>query len=674
MKGKLKFDLGSIQGLLVRNVEKIVFSVVILVLVLFVHRAFSREKYRTTPEQLDQVVASANAKLENGLEDVGPPPTNYSELAKREQLSPEHYKLDAIWNPPLFPQRGKRDQPLHFPVEDLRVAAGHGAMAAASTSYGSGAGTGSEEPSGMMGMGGTGGTGGRKGFRWVVVTGLIDYQRQLEAYEEKFEEALFRDPQRDQPRYFAFKVQRAEISNPNRPGALNWKSISARASLRLIAPMGGGSMEGPSGYLGGGGGGGSDVHPHHFVPVAKAGKYTLPLTFPLPSVSNHIWRDEICHLPEIPVMRDLERAKPRTSDDMDEPDMDALPDDPMASAPGAGSMRGGMGMGYGYGSSGMGAEEGMDGYLDDGGGPMSGYGMSGSGAVELTEEQLKYKLFRFFDFDVEPGKHYRYRVALLLWNPNYKVEPQYLLSSDLGKSWYVETEYSEASDTITVLRDSEVLAGPVDPPIRVRPLAKVGILRFMVDTGTETFAEYQVARGQLLNFHDHVLSTKPSMSGYDLMSGSGYEDYEEDGMMGDYGSMLGLGGPGMAGPSGRGSGRSRKKKDEEEEGEKIDLLTETMLLDLRGGSKLPGRDRDMMEPGRILLLDAAGRLEVRYELDDEELYHVHKPPEKKTPARGAMPYEGEDDGMMLDGMMGGYEEDYGGRRGRGRRGRGEYEE
>ena len=77
-------------------------------------------------------------------------------------------------------------------------------------------------------------------------------------------------------------------------------------------------------------------------------------------------------------------------------------------------------------------------------------GMGGVSGFQLSEKDLEYRLFRFFDFTVEPGKHYRYRVSLLLWNPNWKVPPQYLARADLAKKWYVETEFSDPSDLFSI--------------------------------------------------------------------------------------------------------------------------------------------------------------------------------------------------------------------------------
>ena len=55
---------------------------------------------------------------------------------------------------------------------------------------------------------GTGGTGGK---RWVVVTGLVPYKKQLAEYRAKFEGAAGNDPAKDVPKYCGYFVQRAEV-------------------------------------------------------------------------------------------------------------------------------------------------------------------------------------------------------------------------------------------------------------------------------------------------------------------------------------------------------------------------------------------------------------------------------------------------------------------------------
>jgi hypothetical protein len=51
---------------------------------------------------------------------------------------------------------------------------------------------------------------------------------------------------------------------------------------------------------------------------------------------------------------------------------------------------------------------------------------------------------------------------------------------------------------------------------------------------------------------------------------------------------------------------------------KVDYLTDTLLLDVAGGAKIPGRDNKLTEPGHLLLLDPQGNLMVLHELTDED--------------------------------------------------------
>jgi hypothetical protein len=50
------------------------------------------------------------------------------------------------------------------------------------------------------------------------------------------------------------------------------------------------------------------------------------------------------------------------------------------------------------------------------------------------------------------------------------------------------------------------------------------------------------------------------------------------------------------------------------------FLTNTMLVDVRGGATVSKKNRELTEPGELLLLDPAGRLVVRTELADGERY------------------------------------------------------
>jgi hypothetical protein len=62
-----------------------------------------------------------------------------------------------------------------------------------------------------------------------------------------------------------------------------------------------------------------------------------------------------------------------------------------------------------------------------------------------TLNPLTYRVFRFIDVTVKPGKSYRYRLTSRLWNPNYRVSQKYL---EDPKQAQVES-LSSANPTVT---------------------------------------------------------------------------------------------------------------------------------------------------------------------------------------------------------------------------------
>ena len=96
-----------------------------------------------------------------------------------------------------------------------------------------------------------------------------------------------------------------------------------------------------------------------------------------------------------------------------------------------------------------------------------------------------FLLLRYFDYKVEPGKHYVYRVRLALANPNYipppgrpptrersgvsNLKPGYLKDPKLAEKQWLETDWSEPSPVISMPRDTRVLALSVTPGRESRP-------------------------------------------------------------------------------------------------------------------------------------------------------------------------------------------------------------
>lgn len=107
-------------------------------------------------------------------------------------------------------------------------------------------------------------------------------------------------------------------------------------------------------------------------------------------------------------------------------------------------------------------------------------------------------LFRYFDFDVEPGQTYRYRVRLELKNPNYGVP----LSATDGVASVRDgatrkTPWSEPTNPIRVDETVKYFLTTVEPPrSQVHPQARMNIFQYDLDVGTVVQSELDVAMGQ----------------------------------------------------------------------------------------------------------------------------------------------------------------------------------
>ncbi len=287
-----------------------------------------------------------------------------------------------------------------------------------------------------------------------------------------------------------------------------------------------------------------------------------------------------------------------------------------------------------------------------GSGMMGGGMMGGYSRAAALESLPDYQLFRFFDFNVRPGKYYKYRVRLWLANPNYQLPPQYLADENSAESQYMETDWSNETGPVPAPLDSRVLVGNVRPAANAlsEPSGKILAVHFDESDGTELAEEFTVARGQMANFLQvpkPEKETAPSMfaggmEGY----GTGPEGSEGGGAM----ETMGMYGGGFAGAAPKKRDRKRERKKPEEPPELIDYVTQLLLLDMSGGQRQLGRDRNLLEPGRYLFLDPAGNLVIHSELRDLDEYRDFKPVEVKK--KKEKPEEGLGPEGMMEGMFG----------------------
>jgi len=261
----------------------------------------------------------------------------------------------------------------------------------------------------------------------------------------------------------------------------------------------------------------------------------------------------------------------------------------------------------------------------------------GEGAYDSSSsgEDVEHYLFRFYDTHAEPGKSYVYRVKLLVEDPNYPRDPAMrpptrTLSPDVierlkrrpDKSvWWRESPYSEVSPVAHVPDTEKVLAGSVDPGKVARPpqrdfeirqtekSAKMMALVWDHEKALDVPGVVESLRGTVVNFTADTEAIDVTANGLRQLPGYRFE-------------------------------------------------TQNMVLDIRGGDWFTTK-KNYASPGEVLLMDGDGKLVVRSELEDAEIFnnHIFPPP----------PEEGGGEGILLP------EEEEGPRRGRRRSGGEEFD-
>jgi len=209
--------------------------------------------------------------------------------------------------------------------------------------------------------------------------------------------------------------------------------------------------------------------------------------------------------------------------------------------------------------------------------PVINQGMGGMNPAARNdasnESDYKFEqMFRYFDYTVQPGKSYRYRVRLVLENPNFDLQRYQVESAEQLKGKTRATPWSEPSSLVNVPLPSSILAGAVkaSKSVSQEPSAEVVLVMWNATQGVDALKFARLLRGQMANFN---LDTpiKPVD-----------------------------GGPAV------------KKL--------VHFQTNQVLLDLAGGDSLPGyRGR---APGRMLLYSPGGELNMKSELTDIEAYEA----------------------------------------------------
>jgi hypothetical protein len=615
-KPKLRLDKAAIQEFVIEHVEKIVFGLLTLIFLFFVYSAIGvvKASYPKTPAQLTEAVTAGQRILDGTEPKTDLVVQDYDVQAKQNTVDVDKklYPPLAVIDKRILSKPPLRDKPALYAVTGLRGSAGLGAMSMTTEPAAGGGGA----AAGAMAV---------QGLRWIVVTGLVPYDKELAAFDDALRNA---GPpgcctaERDSPYYVAYEVQRLEVLSPADAAKPEWKNAKSINSTKAIADMQKRWTQQQAQ---------EHVAPEHFF----TSKPTA-LVFPLGNLVGSTWNDSVAHPDEIPFV------DPQVAGGMAGGAMAPAGNKP----PDAGTVK----------------PAGGDSDADDdpqAAPPPGGGGTPAPGPVAAAATS-RYLLFRFFDFDVQPGKQYVYRVRLKLRNPNYKkssisVNPAWLKDPNWAEEQFLKTEWSDASEpapTISVPGGTSILAVSVSNNKATREhLGRVLVTKWSKKHGVEAFDKVDVQHGSVVDFSK---AFKPSdqanaaagpgippggmmPGGHGMMPPGGMPPggMPPGGMMpgghgmvppGGLGPMGGMRpGPTPAGPTFNGSFM-------------VNYFTRAIIIDLRGGETLHGRRGSSLRlsaPGAMLLQDADGNLVVRDEIDDLPAYD--RIAGSKTPEAPAAP-------------------------------------
>ncbi|MDR0610235.1 MAG: hypothetical protein LBG58_09015 [Planctomycetaceae bacterium] len=581
---KKKFDIGLF---FTENIEKIILILVIPVAIYIAYLGTQYEPLTWQPDALVKAADNANNTIktsERKAVDEGVSIITYDVKATwiKAKIRSEYYRTETQWLPSLFPEKTKRSAVNVFTVKDLKAQAGLGAV---SVNPSSPLLAGRAAESGTT-TGGSTSISSRLGERWAIVTGLIPIKEQLNLYVDKFSSSVLPDALRDMPMYILYDVERAEVVPGRGSGELEWQRLDFLTEFLQKRSLWSGNAVDP-------------VDPTFFAPQVP-GKF--PMAYPLPPVTKK-FSEEVAHPPFIPMLTDSQMEELKQTEKIREQlrkeMFDIKPEDILDNPFGGSESR--------IGATGSGS---MDGSTVQGRNRRIRRNAQEPEEEEIKPVQVNNYLFRFLDFNVVPGKTYRYRVRLYLANPNYRLAPNYLEDETLSKEPYLITEFSAPSNMVTIPLESRVLttnvfAADTKQPW-LEPAASIMAVHFDLADGSEWYVEKErVYRGSTINYKRQDV-TNPLLE--KQTTGSDME-----------GSI--------SPPSGRTARRTPpspsrrttepKTTEPKTTGKQLDIVSEVSVLDMKGGEplyKVPSAAQkapDLRSPGRVMVLEPSGNMIIR---------------------------------------------------------------
>ena len=261
---------------------------------------------------------------------------------------------------------------------------------------------------------------------YVLVTGLIPILKQQQEYERRFSTASLRDAMLDSPSWSNYRLERTEVL----PGtAEKWTPVDMKSIARRYAGEWAGLQPEP-------------LLPQVLLPPELERRdptqSPLPFCMPMPQLAESSWGFNALH-PWFTdfLQRDAVARKAQAEAEAEK----AAANTNVFGGGGATAPPGGFGP---MGPDGMGMMQGM---------------MPGpDGQIAKGPE---YRMFRFIDLAVMPGRTYRYRVKTVCWNPNLNVPSRHLVDAAIAKQTTLESPDSNATTPVVVPDGARLLVQPM---------------------------------------------------------------------------------------------------------------------------------------------------------------------------------------------------------------------
>lgn len=549
MKMKLSFGDAGIKGFFVQHVEKIAIAIVLVLVALFVISGAKQKPIdpQFSADSIAEKATAADKHIER---------TDWNEVSQYRFKTPtdfvgrvrlalvkvnaEQYEMPVPLRMPLFRREELRTDPPLYAAIEPEVTTGYGALLLRSGGAGAGAAAVRGESSAVA-----------TGKYFVAVKMLVPTRKQKGAYDNSFANSAGYEPGRDQPNYgfvapngsrFVYKVERMEIGVDGKEGEWNVIAYSTTAETEAA------KWAGPP----------QEIAATDYV---AAGLFTQPLpVMPGTDLTAHALHSKI---PD----RRLRKERPSETP---------------AATPTPGSVPG----------------PGADPFA------VNTQQVTPAAVEEeaASSPTVPFKLFRYFDFTVEPGHTYKYRVMLYLEDANDPQSPErrpkvrnlaktvidrIAAKTPLptgGRQYWLEGPWSEPTPAISVADTRQILAGRVTPGKktvlpngaevpRSSDTAAMTVVLWDPALAANVPGSQEVERGTVANFVADATIVDPATGQARSLAGYSFR-------------------------------------------------TDGIVLDLRGGTELPGRDRKnrLIAPGEVLLVDGDGQLLLLDEAEDHRMY------------------------------------------------------